>query len=264
MRKYFNLVAVEIWREARLQKRYWMNSFSSVATVYIMFLVVLFMGAAVSGQSVSAATKASTLVGMLMWSLSMGCMGVLGWSFSAESVTGTLEHLYLSPMGVTSVFLARSVANFLSGVVVAVVAGTLAMLTAGVTMHLPVLELLVIIPGAVAGTYGFGFLMAALTLRFKRTHQLMNLVQFFFMIFTGSMFPLDYLHWSVKAFGQTLPVTAGITALRRVTVDGASLSDIPGILGQMLITTVAWLAVGLLAYRVADRRARLKGSIGQY
>lgn len=264
MLRYLNLLKEEIRRELIIMKRYWMNQFSFAVTVYLFFLIIVFMGGAMSGGAVSAEAKAGTLVGMLMWQLSLGCMSVLGWSFFNEAATGTLEHLYLSPLGVTGVFLARSVANFISTAMVMVVSGAMAMLTTGVRIDLPPLELIVILPLAVAGTYGFGFMLAALTLTFKRTQQLMNLTQFFFLFFTGSVIPLENMHWSLKAFGQTLPVTAGLEALRAVTINGAHLGDVTGLLMQMVATSAVWLVAGLVVYTVADRRARLKGSIGQY
>lgn len=264
MLRHLYLLREEIRREFIISVRYWMNSLSFAITVYLIFLMMLFMGAAMGQQAVSEEAKASTLVGMMVWQLSMGCLGVLGWSFFNESATGTLEHLYLSPLGVTRIFLARSVANFLSTAVVMVASGALAMWTTGVRLHLPPLELAVILPLAVAGTYGFGFMLAALTLTFKRTQQMMNLAQFFFLFFNGSVIPLERMHWTLRAFGQTLPVTAGLEALRQVTIGGARLGDLTGLIWQMVGTSALWLVAGVLIYTVADRRARLKGSIGQY
>ncbi|MFO7173452.1 MAG: ABC transporter permease [Bacillota bacterium] len=258
------LLLEEIRRLVALMRRYWMDELSFAITIYLLFLGVLYMGGALTGQVVQEQAKAATLVGMLMWQLSLGSMSVLGWSFYNEAAVGTLEHLYLSPFGAIRVFLARSVANFLSMLAVTSISGALAILTTGVRLHLPPLELAVILPASVAGTYGFGFLIAALTLTFKRTQQVMQLLQFFFLIFTGAAVPLEQMHWSLRAFGELLPMTAGLRALRAVTVAGAGLGDVTGDLLRMGITTAAWLALGIAVYRVADRRARLRGSIGQY
>lgn len=264
MRRYLSLMKEEIRREYIIFKRYWMNGASFAFTVYLLFMMVVGMGNALSGGAVTPEAKASALVGLLVWQLSLGCMSVLGWSFFNEAATGTLEHLYLSPMGVTSVFLARSVANFLHQIVIMSMSGLLAVLTAGVRLHLPVAELVVILPLAVAGTYGFGFLLAAMTLTFKRTQQLMNLTQFFFMFFSGAVVPMEQLHWGFRAIGETLPITSGIRALRAITIDGATLADMSGNLIHMSLTSAVWLVAGLAVYTLADRRARLKGSIGQY
>lgn len=264
MSSYLWLLREEIRREFIIHRRYWLNQLSFALTVYLFFVIVVAMGAAVTGQAVSPQAQAATLVGMLVWQLSLGCFGVLGWSFYNEAASGTLEHLYLSPLGVTAVFVARSVANFLTTLSVMLVSGALAMLTTGVRLLLPLPELAAILPLAVAGTYGFGFMLAALTLTFKRTQQLMNLTQFFFLFFTGSIVPLEHTHPLVRAFGETLPVTAGIRALRAVTIHGARLAEVGGDLAAMAASSAFWLAVGILVYRLADGRARLRGSIGQY
>ncbi len=264
MRRYIALLRAEVERQATLMRRYWANEFSFALTVYIVFLMIVLMGGAMSGQTVPDEMKASALVGMLMWQLAMGCVGVLGWSYFNEAATGTLEHLYLSPLGVTPVFLARSAVDFVRSVVVMLFSGALAMLTMGIRLHLPPLELAVILPLAVAGTYGFGFLLAALTLTVKRTQAVMQLIQFFFLFFSGSVMPLEQMHWTIRAFGQTLPLSAGVVALRKVTIEGARLWDLGDLLIQMTLTSALWLVVGVAVYTVADRRARQKGSIGQY
>lgn len=264
MSKYLALLRVEFARTWILLKRYWANELALVITVYLIFLMMVFMGDAMSGGQVSQEAKASALVGILMWQLSMGALGLLGWSYFNEAAVGTLEHLYLSPMGVNSVFLARSVADFFRQLAMATVAAVLGMATVGVWLYLPLLELAVILPLSVAGTYGIGFMLAALTLTFKRTQSVMQLMQFFFMFLTGAIIPLEQMHWSLRYFGQTLPLSAGITALRRVTIDGTRLWEMGDLLLQMTLTSVLWLAAGLAIYRMADRRARLKGSIGQY
>ncbi len=264
MLRHLFLLKEEIRRQFIIMRRYWMNQLSFAVTVYLFFLIIVFMGGAMSGQAVSNEMKAATLVGMLMWQLSLGSMEVLGWSFFNEAATGTLEHLYLSPMGVTRVFLARSAATFISMLLIMATSAAMAMLTTGVRLHLPPLEIAVILPLAVAGTYGFGFMLAAMTLTFKRTQQVMNLFQFFFLFFTGAVVPLEKMHWTLRALGETLPMTWGIRALHQVTIFGARLGDVTEMLGLMLVTSALWLAAGIGVYTLADRHARLKGSIGQY
>lgn len=258
------LLRAELQREWIISRRYWLNQLSVAVTVYLFFLILVFVGGAMAGTAVAPEAKAATLVGMLVWQLSLSCFSVLGWSFFNEASAGTLEHLYLSPAGTIRIFAARSAANFLTTLTITAASTGLAMFTTGVRLHLPLVPLLVILPLAVAGTYGFGFIMAALTLTFKRTQQLMNLTQFFFLFFTGSVVPLEQMHWSIRALGQSLPVTAGLRALRAVTITGAPLSAVTGDLVLMVLTSALWLAVGVLVYAAADRRARLRGSIGQY
>jgi hypothetical protein len=49
-----------------------------------------------------------------------------------------------------------------------------------------------------------------------------------------------------------------------VTVEGARLWEIGDLLVAMAATSVLWLVIGIAIYKLADRRARLRGSIGQY
>lgn len=255
----------EMRRQFTLMRRYWMNELSFALTTYIIFITFLLTGSAFAADgAVAGDMKASILVGMMMWQLSMGSYSVLGWSFFNEAQSGTLEHLYLSPVGSITIFVARSVSNFFAMLVIMSTSFLMATLTTGIRLSLPPLNLAVLIPLGVAGTYGFGFMMAALTMTFKRTQQFMNLTQFFFMIFTGAMFPLDRMPKAMQYFGEALPVTAAIRALREVTIRNATLADVSGDIVLMVTTSAVWLAVGIWLFKVAERRARLKGSIAAY
>lgn len=264
MRSYLHVLKEELRREWVLSRRYWLNLLSFALNIYLFFLILVLVGHATTGEPMPPAARASALVGMLVWQLSLGAIHVMGWSFYNEASTGTLEHLYLSPVGVTTVLLARSVAQFCSALVVMAVSGALTMLTTGVRLHLPPLALALILPVAVAGAYGFGFLLAALTLTFKRTQQLLNLVQFVLLLPTGAVVPLSHLPWAVQVLGEWLPLTAGLRALRAVAVVGAGLGDVAGDLVRAAAVSAAWLALGIAAYRLADRRARRLGTLGQY
>lgn len=264
MLRYLSLLREEIRRQMILNLRYWPNYLSFIVTIYIFFMLFMFMGQAITGQQVPPEMRAATLIGMAMWSLSLGCIDVLGWSFFQEASVGTLEHLYLSPLGVSRIFLARAFSNFLTSVMVMVGIAGLVMATTGVRLLLPPLEIAVILPLSALGMYGFGFLLAALTLTVKRTQQFMQLIQFFFLFFTGSMIPLENMHWAFRIIGESMPLTAGIRAMREATIQGATLSSLTGHLAQMVVTTVIWLSIGLAVYHLADRRARLRGNIGQY
>lgn len=255
----------EIRRQAILWRRYWPNELSFILTIYIFFMIILFTGSAMSPTgSIGEEGKANTLVGMMMWQLSMGCFGVLGWSFFNEAQAGTLEHLYLSPSGVVPILLARSFANFFMQCWQMAISCLLAMVSTGTRLDLPPLDLAIIIPLSVIGTYGFGFIMAALTMTFKRTQALMQLSQFFFLVFTGAMFPLDRMPWAMQVFGETLPVTAGIRALRAITIHGARLGDVMNDVYLMTGTSIFWLVVGVLIFKMSEKHARLKGNIGAY
>jgi ABC-2 type transport system permease protein len=225
---------------------------------------MVFAGSGFAQGAVSPDMKANLFIGMMAWQLAMGSVGVMGWSFYNEAAAGTLENIYLSPLGTTTILLARSVASFLQDLVVMMVSAALAVVTMGIQIDLPLLEIAVLLPMTVAGVYGMGFLFASLTLTFKRTQQFLQIFNFIFMIFTGALVPLDSMHWAMKAVCQMFPMTAGIQALREVTINGARLGDIGGLMMQMTVATVGWLLIGMFVYHMADRRARLRGSIGQY
>lgn len=264
MRSYATLYFEEFRRHLILAKRYWVNELSATVSIFLFFLLVVYSGSALSGQPLSEESKGAALVGMMMWQLSLGCLNMFGWSFYNEAATGTLEHLCLSPLGVLNIFIARSIVTFTWSVLQMLVSAGLAIMLVGVRLELRPMEVFLILPLSVAGVYGFGLLFAALTLTFKRTQQLTNLFQFFFLFFSGSLIPLASLHWTIRAVSRWVPLTSGIEALRRVLIDGASLWSLNGQLLGIGLNSALWIALGVVAYRLAEHRARKLGTVGQY
>lgn len=75
------------------------------------------------------------------------------------------------------------------------------------------------------------------------------------LVFTGANVPVDALPGWMEAVSNVLPFTHGIQAARRVA-DGASLTDVSGLLAAEVALGLAYGALGYLFILRAERLSR--------
>lgn len=169
MQRYLIAMRAMITRNLINMRRYVFNTISGLVTMYIVFML-LFMG--VRGIGGAALAGGTTLEGLvvsyLLWVLSISAYSDLAWDLNQEAQVGTLEQLYISPIG----FNWLNAFNLISGLglsfVFASVLLTLMMLTTGTYLNLDVLSVIPLMILSLLGVYGIGFAMGGLALIFKR------------------------------------------------------------------------------------------------
>jgi ABC-2 type transport system permease protein len=116
------------------------------------------------------------------------------------------------------------------------------------------------------GILGFGFLIAGAVLVWKQVESLANLVQNVLLFLNGSLLPVEQMPPWLTAVGHVFPSTQGIIVLRRVILDGLSLSSAwqDGSLPWLIAHSGLFLLVGWIVFAVCERTAKRQGSLGQY
>lgn len=254
----------ELRREWIIMRHYWFNFLAFVVTLCLLFGGLILAGTAFAGQgAVQGATLAGILVGLLLWTYSQGMLELFTWNLANEATSGTLEHLYLSPIGPVTIFLVRGLAKLVSQTIIVVVLLVILELVSGIRLHLP-LTLVPVVLLAVADVAGMTLMLGGLMLVFKRIENFSNIVQMLLLFFTGALTPLKTLSPVLVTVSHLLPLTYGVDIARRLCVDGARLADLGGPLLGLLVNTAAWLTAGLITFTLCDRAARRRGTLGQY
>ena len=239
-------------------RRYLPNTISLVVTFYVIFLA-MFLGISVVGDPATAeANLRFAIVGNAFWFFLLMGVSSMGWELTTEATRGTLEQLAMSPVGLRAILAARMVGTILVNLVIVSAMLTLTMLTAGqmLSFDVPLLAL-VLIPTFV-GIVGFGYAVAGLALVYKQISALLQVLQFVFLA-------IAFVPLSVAPWLEFAPVVKGIDMIRLGLVDGVAL----GAFGvrdwaSLALNGVVYLALGLLAFDLAERRARSRGLMGQY
>ena len=259
MQRYIIAMRAMITRNLINMRRYMFNTISGLVTMYIVFML-LFMG--VRGIGGAALAGGTTLEGLvvsyLVWVLSISAYSDLAWDLNQEAQVGTLEQLYISPIG----FNWLNAFNLISGLglsfVFAAVLLTLMMLTTGTYLNLDLVSVVPLMVTALLSVYGIGFAMGGLALVFKRIQAFFQIFQFVFVAFLA--LPLDRFPWA-----QFLPLTMGGHLLRQVMVQGTRLWELPATsLAVLALTGVCYLALGLTVFEWSARIAKRKGLLGHY
>jgi len=239
-------------------RRYLPNTISLVVTFYVIFLA-MFLGISVVGDP--ATTEANlrfAIVGNAFWFFLLMGVSSMGWELTTEATRGTLEQLAMSPVGLRAILAARMIGTILVNLVIVAAMLTLTMLTAGqmLSFDLPLLAL-VLVPTFV-GIVGLGYAVAGLALLYKQISALLQILQFVFLA-------LAFVPLAVAPWLEFAPVVKGLDMIRQGLVDGVALSAF-GMRdwASLALNGVAYLALGLVAFSLAERRARSRGLMGQY
>lgn len=238
--------------------RYLPNTVSLIVTFYVIFLA-MFLGIQVVGDPATAGESVRYLiVANGFWLLLMLGINSMGYEVTNEATRGTLEQLYMSPVPAWQILLARMVGTLGANLVIMVLMVALSMATARAWLNLDLPLVLLILAPTLVGVAGLGFAVAGLALVFKQIQSLLQVTQF--VLLAIAFVPLALSPWLALA-----PVVKGIDMVREVMIEGAGIATFgAGDWLVLIVNAAAYFGLGLLAFRVAERRAMTRGLLGQY
>jgi len=253
-----NVLAANIRKVGIELLRYLPNTLSTVVTFYAIFLM-FFLGIRVIGGPEATGESAEYLiVSMVLWFLALMAMQGIGWEITNEATRGTLEQLYMSPVGPWRILLSRMVGSVVVNLVIMVIVLLLNMFTAGVWLTFDLLTLAPLFILTIICMLGVGFMVAGLALVFKQIQAFLQIAQFIF-------FALVAVPVGLSVWLEALPVVRGSTMIRAAMTEGVRLGGFSG-MDWLLLTAnaVVYFALGIFLYKLAERRAMNRGLLGQY
>lgn len=200
----------------------------------------------------------TTTIKMLLGLITVGDMG---FGIAEEAENGTLEQLFLSPLGPLRLFLMRAVITLGTSLVfiICVLIGIL--LLTGIRLRL---ELVQLIPFSLAllVALALGLLVANLAIVFKRVSQALSIIQFGFVFLL--MIPFDTSGPLLAFVGHFVPLVPMFSLLRQMLHHPAGFAGGGLLLFWSMVNTLVWLLVGLITFQQATNAARHHGTIGHY
>jgi ABC-2 type transport system permease protein len=101
--------SIDVRKEYIEMKRYLPNTISMFLTIYCIFLA-MFFGFKFIGDPAAMDTNIQyMIVSYVFWFLALIAMQTIGYTITQEAMRGTLEQLYMSPMGVWKILMARMI-----------------------------------------------------------------------------------------------------------------------------------------------------------
>lgn len=242
-------------------KRYYFDTLSMIVTMFLIFLLIFYGAMALLGGTISpdsGDTLEGIIVGFMVWTFALMAYSTLSWAMIEEAQQGTLEQLYMTPLGFGWVTIFRVIANFMVNALTVIVVLLLMMASTGRWLHLDVLSLTPLILLTVAGAWGIGFFMGGLALVFKRVQSALQVLQFVLVVFIAA--PSGWL-----PFMRFLPLSLGTRLIGMVMIDELSLFQLPP--GEVLFligNSAFYFGLGFLIFKFFENVARDRGLLGHY
>lgn len=255
-----------LYNEAR-KRSLIMWDYKSNFVLQIIMMLLIFVGATflVGGGQFQPAQITSILLGYIVWYYARMVILNISSQMLGEAQIGTLEQMYMSPFHPTLILLARLFVLLATSTLIVVIPTLL--LVAPLGLHIPFRwEGLVIFLITLVGLFGLALVLAGAALVFKQIGTVADLFQNVLLFLTGSLLPISHFPLWLSVLAQALPITQGIALVRAVTLNGQSLISVwnNGSFFWLIMNSSIYLALGIFTYLVCERRAKMKGSLGQY
>lgn len=225
------------------------------------FLVVL-VGIVVGGRRVAGPSFGDQLggvvVGYFVFFVAQTAFGAASGIVTKEAQWGTLERLYLSPLGFGSVLGATVVADLLWSSLQILVHLLLALLITGQTLVIDPLTVIPLVVLAAAPFLGVGLAVGGVALVVKRLESAMTL--FTFVLVGLIAVPVEQF-----PVVRALPVVQANDMLGRAMRGGVRLWEFHLVDHAILLATgVGYLLAGVAVFKLFLGRARRNGTLGDY
>lgn len=210
----------------------------------------------------------STLIGAVPLAFMHEQVNVSFWGYLGDIQAGVLEPVYLTPLPSWVLMLGRqaaSIAGAVPGALAMYLGGLIAM--AARHVNAPVAPAVLLPMAAMAvGIVGLALLLAGLTLVFKRIETITETVLALPFIVGGAFIPLSQLPGWVTPLSRLLvPITPGIEAMRGILLQHRALATLPGWgIGWLLVQPILLVSLGVLLFRLLERVAMRRGTLGRY
>lgn len=267
VKMFFLLTVEEFRRNLRYHRRYLFSTLTSfVSNLLVMGGIVLVSTPSIScGQDVKDAlvlSNAGRLMGFLYFLLGMSSLGLPGTVVSRSRQLGTIDHIALSPLGLSGVVMAGFLPEYLDTLVYASASLGLLALVLKLPLAWNTAVLLINTLVAALGMLGLGFMFGGLTIRFKQLGLLQNLL-FALMLLLGIL-PTGYeMTGTFSSLARYFPFTQGLFRTRNALVpDLAGGVDVPFWL--FASCSLALLFVGTSVFRKFEKDALKDGTLTSY
>ncbi|MGG4551064.1 ABC transporter permease [Paenibacillus humicus] len=256
--KWLHLLSANFRKEYIELKRYLPNTIALVFTFYIIFLAAFFGIMFIGDPASFDANVQYSIVSVAFWSLTMMTMNFIGYSVITEATRGTLEQIYMSPMGVWKIMLTRIIGQFGLQSVIMVILLFAAMLTSGQWLNLNPLTTIPIIVITMISMVGVSFMIAGLAVIVKQIEAFLQIFQFVLM-------GLVFVPLTVAPFLAFAPFVKGVNMVRTVMMEDLTLTQLPlADYTVLILNSLVYLIVGLVVFHRCEKTAMKKGLLGQY
>lgn len=277
---FFLVMKAEMVRGFIVMRRYWFRTVISMIMGYGMLMVLIY-GFMYSQDTITEqmtdkfgeAERATNFVlGFIIGMFAFGIVGMYTQGLQGMARSGVLEQLCMSPHGLITNFLARTVVSAFTTVLSSCILVGMVATTVGGTLHFYPVETALLLSMTFLNLLGFGLMVGGLVLVFKQVGELSIIVRM--SLFALAIFAKEELlnrGDALSYFMHVLPITDAAVALKYVLIKGQMNAD-----GQfvsvllhpsfywLIANSILWNMIGVITFRAMENHSRAKGTLGGY
>jgi ABC-2 type transport system permease protein len=201
------------------------------------------------------------MVGLVVWSTTIWSGG---YAIEMERGSGTAAALFLSPASRVAVILGYGVGGLIWGVPAIAMIAVLALLTGARFDVADPLAVAAALGALAVAALASGFALAGLFILSRRANMMANFLQPPIYLLAGFAVPRGSLPWWLHAPSELLPIGHAVDAVRSSALRGTSLVDCAPALWLTVITSLAFVVVGIFALGRVERVAKHRGELDLY
>ncbi len=281
---FFLVMKAEMVRNWIIMRRYWFRTLTGLFIGYGMLLLLVF-GVMSSGPAVdemaskfmsSGQAATNWALGLIVGMYAFAIVGMFTQGLQELAQSGQLEQLCMSPHGLVTNFMARSIVSSVTNILSSALMIWLIAKSVKGTLHADFVPTAVLLGLAYFNLIGFGFMVGGLVLVFKQAGQvavLVRMVLLFLAILATDKVESWRIVWRLMA--HALPITDAAICLKYVLIQGQTHVNSAGetVAGSvfahpsfyfLMISCVFWTLVGISLFKILENWSRSKGTLGAY
>lgn len=270
---FFLILKAEVVRSFIIMRRYWFATATGLLISYGFMMALIY--AFVSNPDSIAELEMSRsifdkIVGFLIGMLAMGLVGMFSQGLQGMARTGELEQVCMSPHGLITNFMARSMVSAVMSLFTSSILLTLLAISLKGRLHAAPVATFVVLALTYINLIGFGFMVGGLVLVFKQTGEIAMLIRLALIAVAVATEHVPRLPAYARAFAHCIPITDAAIVLKYVLIDGQVLNDVPVRFYAhpsfffLILNATAWTLIGMSCFRYLENWSRDKGTLGAY
>lgn len=273
---FFLVMKAELVRSWIITRRYWFRTVIGMAVGYGMLMVLItgILSGGVGGDWKTDPEKATNFaLGFIVGMFAFGIVGAYTQGLQAMANSGILEQLCLSPHGLITNFLARTIVGAVWTIITSAALVWLVAYSVGGTLHYDLPAVLVIMALTFTNLLGFGFLVGGLVLVFKQVGQLAMILRM--VLFGLAVMVSEDMIYKSNVFFQALmhamPIADASVVFKYVLIKGqvnAAGEFVSVFLHPsfffLMVSCGIWMTLGITLFKAMENYSRSKGTLGSF
>jgi ABC-2 type transport system permease protein len=276
---FFLVMKAELVRTFIIMRRYWFRTITGMIIGYSM-LLMLVLGVMSNRGAIENMTRGQDAVnwtlGLMIGAFAFGIVGMFTQGLQDLSQSGQLEQLCMSPHGLVTNFMARSVVSSVSNILTQALMVWLIAKTVKGTLHADLAPTIVLLALTYFNLIGFGFMFGGLALVFKQTGQIATIIRLgLFGIPILASEKIEQLPMLIRFCAHIVPVTDATICMKYVLIQGQMIAVDGGekvfrsvflhpSFFWLIVNCLAWTIAGIICFKAMENWSRNKGTLGAY